>query len=713
MNTTAQEYMEKGWTAPLPLPAGEKFPPPLKTTGNIPVLKPAEIEKLWNGVGDDFNLGLRVQVEGDHDVISLDVDHYEEKQGRVFLTDMEHELGQLDLDTIPRSTRRGVESPSAQFFFRVPRGVKWKASACSDVDIVQLTHRYAAVYPSEINGMRYTWYQGNDEIEIPRVEDLPILPDRWVSYLKKGSVGKLTKSRKGTFVSRSSQDNYREAVNWLRTNISGWDSNENMSQSLKKVSDSEEFLANLDANGHDTMVSSVHGAIMLGVEGHLGLKAALYKIEKNFVNAVSIVKARRSEADAKNEFRQSVIGEVERLIGEISDGNVSVVEYGAELALPGFHDLLIKTEAAKRPKDADLTMYSNTDLGHAEMLRDYWGKDLLTVAGATSDQEFAFWTPQTGRFHFKSKKQTLGLMEPAVASRIDFEADKTMLQAEALANAGEERQLKPDELDPDEMMAMAVQIRKRANNCRQTSVQKNILEQMHGFDSYNINLADFDNLADAIGLKGGEVLDLLSLRRGDEEIVRKGMPADLITKNTAVYLVPGAQSDAWDEFLDDFLPNKELRRFVQKAIGYSIVSGNPDKKIIFLWGPSNTGKTTILEACGRALGDYAGPMNAIKLFGGNSSGPSPEMVESLNKRMVFMSEVGDDHNLSANAVKRVTGNDTQHTRQLHSNVMRSAAPKFTPYISTNSVPSIKGVDSATRERIMVIPFNEVHARKRI
>lgn len=707
-----QEYLDKGW-APIPLPKGDKFPPPSGTTGNIAALTKSAVNKLWKNAKAGSNMGLRLQDNKSFGVISLDVDHYDEKRGDAHLSTMEQELGSLDRHRIPRSTRRGVNSPSAQFFFRVPAGMKWKNSACSDVDIVQMTHRYAAVYPSVVDDQQYTWYLGSEEIEVPHTMDLPELPERWVSFLKKGSLGKLATEQKVN-ISPKSKDGYREAVGWLRDNISGWDSADLMSESLKKVSDSNEFRENLQNNGHDTMVSAIHAAVMLGVEGHQGLKSALFKIKENFMREISLRKeGSRSETFLKKEYEESVVGEVDRLINEVEDGSVTLVEYGENLALPDFRGLLVREEAAKRPRGVDIGQYRNTDLDHAEMFRDYWGRDILTVFGGGGGEEFAVFNPKTARYTFHGQKSMFGYVRSAVVDRIHFEAALLFTRAEELDAIAEKRQLKPDEEDPDELRDIGSSLLGRADQCSMTNKMRALLDQMHGFHENIIQQDDFDAAPNLIGLPGGETLDLKELKKGKEEIVRRGRQSDLMTKSTAVRLVPGATSKAWEDFLDDFIPDPELRSFVQKAIGYSLVSGNPDKKLIFLSGPSNTGKTTILESVAKALGDYAGPMNAIKLFGHSSGGPAPEMVESLSKRMVFMAEVGDDHALSANSVKRVTGNDTTQQRQLHSNVMRNAAPKFTPYVSTNSVPDIQGVDSATKERIMVIPFEEVHPRKKI
>lgn len=706
-----EEYLEKGWS-PIPLPAGEKFPPPLNTTGNLPPIKEAETHKLWKGYGKGSNLGLRLQPHGDYDVISLDVDQYDSKQGGTHISLLEDSLGSLGRDENPRSTRRDPNNPSGQTFFRVPKGVKWKQSACSDVEVVQMTHRYAAVYPSVVDGKQYKWYRGTEEIDVPHVDDLPLLPEAWISYLHKSKVGRLKKDQK-TNISPKSKDGFRDAWNWLRNNLSGWDVDGAMSETLKKTSDSDELRDRLRGNGHDTMVSAIHAVVMLGVEGHQGVKAALLKVKNNFIREISLrEEGARSQDFLMREFKEALIGEVDRLIGEVESGSVSLREFGADLALPNFGGMIVREGAAKRPKTVEVGRYTNTDLGHAEMFRDYWGSDVLTISGGSGGEEFAVFDDKTTRYSFRSKKSMFGFLPAAVPDRLDYEAAMKDLMASELEARAESEQLEADEIDPDDLREEAEGLRARANRCRDTPKMAAILDQTHGFHENVITYDDFDSDPNLIGLPGGEVLNLLDLKKG-EDYVRRGRQSDLITRSTQVPLVPNAKSDAWQEFLQDFLPDKEIRRFVQKALGYSLIAGNPDKKIVFLFGPSNTGKTTILESLANAMGDYAGPMNAIKLFGINNGGPAPEMVESLSKRMVFMAEVGDDHALSANSVKRVTGNDTQQQRQLHSNVMRNAAPKFTPYVSTNSVPDIKGVDQATKERILVIPFDNAHPRKKI
>lgn len=85
----------------------------------------------------------------------------------------------------------------------------------------------------------------------------------------------------------------------------------------------------------------------------------------------------------------------------------------------------------------------------------------------------------------------------------------------------------------------------------------------------------------------------------------------------------------------------------------------------------------------------------------------------MNRRMLILSEVGDGHRLSSNAIKQATGNDLQQARKNHSNHIVNSVPRFTPYVSTNNPPNIDRGDEALKNRIMVIPFKNPQPPSRI
>lgn len=711
-----KDYVRSGWEVPFPLAPNSKYPPVPGVTGRIPDVKKSEIPKLWRDRTEDSNVGLRMQVSGGYDVISIDVDHYDSKQGMSFLSELMEELGDLNLNEIPRSTRRGAKSKSGQYFFRVPKGKEWNAKACADVDIVQKNHRYSAVWPSEVDGEQYRWYIGEEVSGIPHVNDLPILPDSWVRHLSRG-----TKARRGNG-ERVAIGGYREALNWLRDNIPGWDvetdedddPNIVMSPAMRDTSTSERFEENLSTNAHDTMISAVHSVVMLGTEGHHGLKAAIHHIRTRFMKEVLDERGPnwRNEDIAVSEFERAVISEVEKIAGEVERGEVRIIEASADLALPNFSELLVPAEAEKRPLGVEWGEYGNNDRGHARMFKDYWDRDVL-VTDDKGNQEFAAWVTKTGRYSFRSMNQMFQFVEYAVSAPLDYEASKLEQQALTQKEKEDTEQLSEGEKTHEDIEKMAKKLRQRADYLRNTSPARSMLAQLHSVDEVSCDLDDFDSVPMILGTKNAQTLDLNALVDPEGSAVRDSKRSDMLTMSTAVSVQEGATHPVWDSFLDKFLPDPDIRRFAQKVFGYSLVDYNPSKLLVFLWGSSNTGKTTILEAMAAALGDYAAPMNAQRIFGFQGSGPNPELVSVMNKRMLILSEVGDGHRLSSNAIKQATGNDLQQARKNHSNHIVNSVPRFTPFVSTNNPPKIDRGDEALKNRILVIPFSHPHEPKRI
>lgn len=708
MSGFVQDYIDAGWEAPFPMRPGQKFPPPTGVTGNIPALAKRQVQNLWEGKGNHPAVALRLQASGTG-VVALDIDDYNNKGGRANLEALEKELGSLNLDQVPRSNRRGPNDKGGHYFFRVPRNEKYAQSACQGVDVLQLTHRYSVVWPSVVDDLQYRWYLGNEEIRIPHVKDLPTLPQPWVEHLKRG----VSNSRN---VAPAKLGEYREAVNWMRDNFRGWDpqtegdSASIMSAPMREACESEKFLEGLETNGHDTMLSAVHTCIRYGVEGHNGLKLALGKITNAFLKAVE--DRRESEAAAKEEVRRAIIGEVEQVISEVEAGYIRLARDYKDLDLSSAIDKLVELGGNTRPKGVNYKEYSNTDQGNAKMFADYWGVDVLATSD-TGSREFAVWNKNTGRYVYRGVDEMYGHVELAISSPLDYEADRLEEPLRKIIEKADEGQLSKEEdrileRDSGEIKAL----RHRANQMRFTTSSRQVLKQLHSIDGASIKTSEFDSKPGIIGTRNGEVLDLNALLDGDHPI-RRSDQSDLLTMSTKVSVQPNAHHPAWEKFLKTFLPDEEVRKFAQRVFGYTLIDHNPSKLMMFLVGPSNTGKTTILEAIASALGDYAAPMSAHKLFGLQNSTTNPELVRAMKKRMVILSEIGSGYQLSANQIKQVTGNDLQQARNNFSNDIIEEVPQFTPYLSTNTPPEILHSDDATARRILALPFNSEQPPQRI
>jgi hypothetical protein len=148
----ALEYFQRGWL-PLPLPAGEKSPPPLNFTGHHPSPQLEDVEGWISSVEDRANIGLRVP-DG---IIGIDVDAYAGKQGGAGLAALTEKFGTLPPAWTLSARADGI---SGIRFYRVPLGKHWPGEIAPDIQIIQYRHRYAVAWPSIHPKLKkmYRWY---------------------------------------------------------------------------------------------------------------------------------------------------------------------------------------------------------------------------------------------------------------------------------------------------------------------------------------------------------------------------------------------------------------------------------------------------------------------------------------------------------------------------------------------------------------------------
>jgi putative DNA primase/helicase len=151
----------------------------------------------------------------------------------------------------------------------------------------------------------------------------------------------------------------------------------------------------------------------------------------------------------------------------------------------------------------------------------------------------------------------------------------------------------------------------------------------------------------------------LDLRTGAFTEHRRG---DLITRITPTEYDPLARDARWDLFVKQVMPDEDVRRYVQKALGYSLTGTGVEGGIFLPYGPTHTGKTTILEAVLAALGEYAVAMDVETLTGDrkyrDGGRARPDLVRLFGARVAISTEVPAGVRLDEALVKKLTGGDT-------------------------------------------------------
>lgn len=183
-------------------------------------------------------------------------------------------------------------------------------------------------------------------------------------------------------------------------------------------------------------------------------------------------------------------------------------------------------------------------------------------------------------------------------------------------------------------------------------------------------------------------------------------PTLLLTKIAPVAYEPGAESELWTRFLrDSTRDDEEMVAFLARAVGYTLTGDIREEKLFFVHGPTNSGKSTFLEAIKACLGDYATTAD-FETFLARSfvGGPRPDIARLAGARFVASIEVDEGKHLAEGLVKQITGGDTIAARFLYQETFEFL-PQFKLWLAANHAPEVKHDDLAMWRRILRLPFD--------
>jgi putative DNA primase/helicase len=151
------------------------------------------------------------------------------------------------------------------------------------------------------------------------------------------------------------------------------------------------------------------------------------------------------------------------------------------------------------------------------------------------------------------------------------------------------------------------------------------------------------------------------------------------------------------------IENKETIKSLQKGFGLGS-SGRTDKVIFFCYGPTDTGKTTLLtQGLQAMLGDYAKQVSLEAIAGGRDRGKEIWIADIHGARYALASEPPRNFVLDTAAIKAMTGDSTQKARALYE-MPYDSVPIATVFIDTNYRPDVPDSDDAIWNRIQLVHF---------
>lgn len=325
-------------------------------------------------------------------------------------------------------------------------------------------------------------------------------------------------------------------------------------------------------------------------------------------------------------------------------------------------------------------MRSWDDPGNAERVIEWFGQDFRWVRAKTSH-----WSVYDGRRWIFNGADTQMLIRARFATDIMKRDEAELYDTEPVVTArGVERPSQRERFI--EFMTKS----------RHAQAVKRTITMVTSYPEVHVEPNAFDSRRELFNLHNG-VLNT------DDRSVGVHDASHMLSRISSVPYDPAAKCPQWNKFLEDNLPDPEVRDYIQRAVGYALTGRSNAKKMWYLYGVKDTGKTLFVETIAALFGEYGYTAAEGMLRPKRAGGPTNDEDGVRGKRFVTTSETRPGGEMDEALIKRLTGGDTQTTRDLYvSNT--SWRPECTIWVASNQYPKVTGDDDAIWERIRVVPF---------
>ncbi|MFE5079934.1 DNA primase family protein [Streptomyces mirabilis] len=231
---------------------------------------------------------------------------------------------------------------------------------------------------------------------------------------------------------------------------------------------------------------------------------------------------------------------------------------------------------------------------------------------------------------------------------------------------------------------------------RDHRVMGRAISSASSFPELHAQVEDFDSQRRWLNLPNGVLdTDKVQLRAHDPDL--------MLSKMFGVPYNPQAKAPVWERFLEMNIPDEQTRLYLQKAAGYTLSGLSNEKTLLYLYGPSDTGKSIFTGVMTRMFGEYGQAASDGALRARREGSINNDVDDMAGKRFVTTSESRPGEEMDEALVKRLTGRDDQRTRALYEN-NRTWTPECVIWVCSNQYPKITGDDDAIWTRIRVVPF---------
>ncbi len=180
-------------------------------------------------------------------------------------------------------------------------------------------------------------------------------------------------------------------------------------------------------------------------------------------------------------------------------------------------------------------------------------------------------------------------------------------------------------------------------------------------------------------------------------------PSFMMTRLFGAAYRPEVDCPQFTAFMEAALPDPELRAYVQRALGYSLLGDTDQRAMFMIYGPSGTGKSTLMETMRAVFGEYGATAAPGAFRERRESAPTNDLHNLRARRFVTTSETAETTSFNEDLLKRLTGRDSITSRELYQR-NQEWTPECVLWLATNHPPKFTSDDDAIWRRAKMIPF---------
>lgn len=188
--------------------------------------------------------------------------------------------------------------------------------------------------------------------------------------------------------------------------------------------------------------------------------------------------------------------------------------------------------------------------------------------------------------------------------------------------------------------------------------------------------------------------------------LRSAFRSDLISRLASCGpAASGTRPTHWLSFLNDVMDgDTETIGFLQRAAGYALTGATTEHKLLFLHGSGRNGKSVFLNALLDIWGDYGRRVAAGTFLSSHTERHPTDLASLRGARLAIASELPRGKCWDEAVIKDLTGGDRMTARFMRQDFFEFD-PQLTLMVAGNVQPSFRGVDTAIRSRVVLVPFN--------